>query len=61
MTQLSRYFSIPSSEAALIVVDYGVFKQTGGTVVGKSLKHLLHCLDVLPVFFLLTVKEDSAS
>jgi len=49
VAQLSKYFSIPSSEAAVNVVDCGVFKQTGGTVVGKSLKHLLHCLDVLPV------------
>jgi hypothetical protein len=31
------------------VVDYAVFKQSCGAVIGKSLQQLLHLLDVLPV------------
>ena len=49
VAELSKCFGLTSAEAALTVVDYAVFKQSSGAVVGKSLKQLLHCLDIMPV------------
>jgi hypothetical protein len=49
VAELCKCFLLSSCEAALIVVDYAVFKQSCGAVTGKSLQQLLHLLDVLPV------------
>ena len=49
VAKLCKGFGISSSEAALTVVDYAVFKQSSGAVVGNALKHLPKCLDVLPI------------
>lgn len=49
IAKLCKDFAIDSNEAAGTVVDYAMFKQSDGVIVGKKLQSLINLLEVLPV------------
>ena len=59
VSQLCKCLGIPSDEAAVVLCEYAVFKQSSGAVVGKSLQQLIQLSEVLPIFPLLNVRGDS--
>ncbi len=46
---MCKNFAIDSSDAAETVLDYSIFKQSDGVVIGKKLQSLINLLEVLPV------------
>jgi len=49
------YFDIAGADSAKIIVDYAIFKQTDGAVIGEGLQLLVKLLQVLPIFLLPSV------
>ncbi len=49
VADLSKSFHLDSLDAALVIVELGVFKQSNGALVGEHLNPLIRLLHVLPV------------
>jgi len=49
VAEVCKLFKIPSVEAAKVLVDFAVYKQANGAVIGKQLQKLLCLLEVLPI------------